>query len=103
MIIKFELIDHWSKVYTQDCPEPCSTMTIALGFPIYDNFTEANKGRVKMYFKSRISEKRNVVPYDEITLFAEIGGYMGALLGCSMIHIFEAILTFLMDLLWYSL
>ena len=76
-------------------------MNIGLGFPIYDTFNESKKGRLKLYFKSRISERTNLMSYDETTLFAEIGGYMGLLLGCSLVYIAEGIFTFLIDFLWY--
>ena len=92
--------EFWSNTYTQDCPEPCSSMAFTLGFPVYDAYDDFNQSRVKIYFKSRISERRNVITYDEVTLLAEIGGYMGLFLGISLLHIVEILLTFLLDIIW---
>ena len=75
-------------------------MAFTLGFPVYDSYQDSNKSRVKIYFKSRISERRNIITYDGVTLLAEIGGYMGLFLGISLLHIVEIILTFIIDLVW---
>mgnify|MGYP002043244548 FL=1 len=40
-----------------------------------------------MYFKSQINVRKNVVSYDEVNLLAEIGGYIGLLLGFSLLDI----------------
>ena len=61
-------------------------MSITFGFPIYDIY-DIKKGRVKMYFKSQINVRKNVVSYDEVNLLAEIGGYIGLLLGFSLLDI----------------
>lgn len=75
-------------------------MAFTLGFPVYDSYQDSNQSRVKIYFKSRISERRNIVTYDGVTLLAEIGGYMGLFLGISLLHIVEYLLTFIIDLVW---
>ena len=75
-------------------------MAFTLGFPVYDSYQDSNQSRVKIYFKSRISERRNTVTYDGVTLLAEIGGYMGLFLGISLLHIVEYLLTFIIDLVW---
>ena len=75
-------------------------MAFTLGFPVYDSYQDNNQSRVKIYFKSRISERRNIVTYDGVTLLAEIGGYMGLFLGISLLHIVEYLLTFIIDLVW---
>ena len=75
-------------------------MAFTLGFPVYDSYQDNNQSRVKIYFKSRISERRNIVTYDGVTLLAEIGGYMGLFLGISLLHIVEYLLTVIIDLVW---
>ena len=75
-------------------------MAFTLGFPVYDSYQDSNQSRVKIYFKSRISERRNIVTYDGVTLLAEIGGYMGLFLGISLLHIVEYLLTVIIDLVW---
>ena len=82
----FVFVDFRAQTYSKDCPQPCSTMSITFGFPIYDIY-DIKKGRVKMYFKSQINVRKNVVSYDEVNLLAEIGGYIGLLLGFSLLDI----------------
>ena len=69
-----------------DCALPCSTMNVALGIPKYDKYPE-DKVRAKVYFKRSVTEKRNIVPYDWVSLMAEIGGYVGLLLGWSLMDL----------------
>ena len=71
----------------KDCPLPCSTMNVFLGFPKYNKVYSSEKARAKIYFKRRVTEKKNVVPYDWVSFLAEIGGYMGLLLGWSMLDL----------------
>ena len=71
----------------EDCPLPCSTMNVILGFPKYDKVYSSENARAKIYFKRRVTEKKNVVPYDWVSFLAEIGGYMGLLLGWSMLDL----------------
>ena len=71
-------------------------MAFTLGFPVYDSYQDSNQSRVKIYFKSRISERRNIVTYDGVTLLAEIGGYVGLFLGISInqtINLLEYVVT----------
>ena len=77
----------WAQTSIDDCALPCSTMNVALGFPKYDNVYNRLRSRAKVYFKKRVTEKRNVVPYDWVTLLAEVGGYMGLLLGWSLLDL----------------
>ena len=70
-----------------DCALPCSTMNVALGFPKYDKEYSPFKARAKVYFKRSVTEKRNIVPYDWVSLMAEIGGYVGLLLGWSLMDL----------------
>ena len=77
----------WARTSVEDCALPCSTMNVALGFPKYDNVYNRLRSRAKVYFKKRVTEKRNIVPYDWVTLLAEVGGYMGLLLGWSLLDL----------------
>ena len=61
-------------------------MSITFGFPIYDVYN-SKQGRVKIYFKSQVNVRKNVVSYDEVNLLAEIGGYIGLLLGFSLLDL----------------
>ena len=69
-----------------NCPMPCSTMDINFGYPILDS-NNPNEAYVKLYFKSSVNVRRNIVAYSETSLFAEIGGYIGLLLGFSLLDL----------------
>ena len=77
----------WAETSVEDCDLPCSTMNVALGFPKYNLVYNRLRSRAKIYFKRRVTEKRNIVPYDWVTLLAEVGGYMGLLLGWSLLDL----------------
>ena len=68
-------------------------MIVTFGFPIYDIY-DLEKGRVKIYFKTQINVRKNVVSYDEVNLLAEIGGYIGLLLGLSLLDIAKLFRSF---------
>ena len=63
-----------SQAEVLDCALSCSTMNVALGFPKYDMVYSRLNSRAKVYFKRSVTEKRNIVPYDWVSLMAEIGG-----------------------------
>ena len=74
-------------VASNDCPLPCTSMTITFGFPIYDHNYAPDKGRVVIYFKTNINVRKNIVFYDQVHMLAEIGGYIGLLLGLSLLDL----------------
>lgn len=67
------------------CGMPCSTMGIIFGYPILDN--NSNEAFVKMYFKSHVNVRRNILAYSATNLWAEVGGYIGLLLGFSLLDL----------------
>ena len=82
--------DYWRQMYSTESPkdEPCSSMDIFLGLPIIDSVgNDPNEAYMKLYFKSKIKVKTMVLYYDATTFAAEIGGYIGMLLGVSLIDI----------------
>ena len=76
-----------TEVYDQDCSNPCSVMDITYGFPGTAKHSNEQIGEVKMYFKSHITVKRSVLVYEETQLMAEIGGYIGLILGFSLLDL----------------
>ena len=65
------------------CYRPCDYMDISFGYPsIYDI---QNNSSLTLYFKKSIPIRESHIAYPKSSLFAEIGGYMGLLLGFSFL------------------
>ena len=63
-------------------------MTFTFGLP--KNSTVGigpDEGLVKLYFKSQINVRRSNLDYDLLDFVADIGGYLGLLLGFSLLDI----------------
>ena len=80
------LDDIKAEAYDYDCSTPCSTMGIVYGYPGLAE-TNTKLGEVKMYFKSHITVKKSVLVYKETQLMSEIGGYIGLILGFSLLDL----------------
>lgn len=65
---------------------PCSKMGIIFGYPVLD-LTDPNETLVKLYFKSHVNVRKNVLAYSTTNLWAEVGGYIGLLLGFSLLDL----------------
>ena len=87
---------------------PCTRMDISLGMPHVSHDAAAPQGSVPyqgygsdetsfvlLYFKPTIKVKRTILEYDYLTLVAEIGGYVGLLIGVSLAQSSIAIITLL--------
>ena len=88
-----------SKAMESYCEKPCAIMKVEFGYPIIANNTE-NPGTayVKLYFKTHIHVRHSHLDYPELSLFGELGGYVGLLLGVSFMDltlIFSKSLTLL--------
>ena len=82
----------WFKVLMKHlhdfCPAPCETMKV--NFAGHDNSHEGgheNETYVKFYIKDQIQVKKSHFRYSEVSLLAEVGGYVGLLLGVSLMDI----------------
>ena len=80
-LLKNLTVSSWSK-----CGTPCTTMGITLGYPIYD-ISKHQEAYLKFYFKSTINVRRSLVAYSGTSLMAEVGGYIGLLLGFSLLDL----------------
>ena len=68
--------------------KPCSRFDVFLGLPdINDGGGNSNEANVIVYMKFEIKIKRIVTYYDTTSLAADIGGYIGMLLGFSIIDL----------------
>ena len=68
------------------CGTPCEGMDVYLGLPFISK-TEQNWGHIKIYLKSTVKIKRTVLDYTFLSLVAEVGGYVGLLLGISVVKL----------------
>ena len=70
------------------CITPCKKMRVQ--FAGHDNMDpngNDNEGYVKFYIKDEIEIKKSRYSYTEVSLLAEVGGYVGLLLGASLMDI----------------
>ena len=76
----------WNRVTNQlnDCPVPCKTLLVNLGAKNHQIEEDSNRGRFYLYFAPRTMVSRELLLYTPLSLFAEIGGYVGLLLGVSI-------------------
>ena len=65
---------------------PCEGMDVYLGLPFISK-TGDNWGHIKIYLKSTVKIKRTVLDYTFLSLVAEVGGYVGLLLGISVVKL----------------
>ena len=68
------------------CQSPCEGMDIYLGLPFISS-TQSNSTYIKIYLKSNIKIKSIVYDYTFLSLVAEVGSYVGLILGISVINI----------------
>lgn len=68
-----------------DNNKPCAEMDISFGLPYIDNDKPDNEASIRIYTKSDIKVKSVILYYDITTLLAELGGYIGMLLGISVV------------------
>ena len=78
----------------RDCPKPCEFMMINVGSKnVVDNYDESENGTLSkyalqyLYFATRIIVSEEHDLYTFLSLAAEIGGYVGLLLGVSFFHL----------------
>ena len=70
------------------CPLPCTTMGINFGIPIVSTIDiNPDQAYLKLYFKNQINVRRSVSSYSISSLVADIGGYLGLLLGFSLLDL----------------
>ena len=78
----------WNRVTNQqlDCNIPCHSLTVNLGAKNYQNTTKSY-GLLYLYYAPRVTQSEEHLLYTLLNLFAEIGGYVGLILGYSLFHV----------------
>ena len=70
------------------CFWPCETMTVTFaGFDSTADDGNENETYVKFYMKEQIQVKTSHFSYTKVSFLAEIGGYIGLLLGVSLMDL----------------
>ena len=77
------------------------TVTFA-GFDSTDYNGNENETYVKFYMKEQIQVKRSHMNYSEVSFFAEVGGYIGMLLGVSLVDFASLIDKMFAIIIWAS-
>ena len=88
--LNFLLIDFYNRAARlgKMCAKPCATMGVYFGFPIIGNNTrDPELAYVKLYFKTQINVRRSFLDYTALSMFGEVGGYIGLLLGFSFLDL----------------
>ena len=76
------------KYFNDFCPMPCEKMKVNFaGYDSIDHNGVANEAYVKFYIKDQIQVKKSHLSYSKVSLLAEVGGYVGLLLGVSLMDI----------------
>ena len=65
-------------------------MDINFGYPIIDT-TNIDEAYVKLYFKMAVQIHKNILAYSTLSFLAEVGGYIGLLLGFSLLDLSKVI------------
>ena len=67
--------------------KPCAEMEFFLGFPLVNEDRSESEAYIKIYIKSHVKVKSVILYYDMTTLVADVGGYIGMLLGVSLVDL----------------
>ena len=76
---------YWNKITNQqnDCNKPCKSIVVSIGGKNYNYNKTRNFGSVRFYFSMTSTKTLEHYLYTFTNLFAEVGGYVGLLLGYS--------------------
>ena len=83
----------WLSIKNQDVAEsdesvPCATFDFHSGIPDIDETNnDMNEAFLKLYLNAEVPIKTTILYYGSIELAAEIGGFVGMILGISLIDI----------------
>ena len=71
---------------------PCSTFHFHLGIPdVHEANNEKNEAYLNLYLNAEVPIKTTILYYEFIELAAEIGGFVGMILGISLIDIAKSL------------
>ena len=73
-----------SEEISMKCSKACTYLDITYGYPFIYDVTDGSTPFITLYFKTSVAVRESHLAYDLTSLFAEIGGYTGLLLGISI-------------------
>ena len=77
------------------CKLGCSFMSVIFDrSDVSENSIKGNGSFAKLYIKNNVKVSQSIIDYSAISLMAEVGGYLGLLLGTSLFDI-----TYLIDVI----
>ena len=81
----------WNRVTNQlnDCSDPCESLFINVGGKNLRSEKDQEYGELYLYFAPKVVISQEHYLYDFVTFMAEVGGYVGLLLGFSFAHLLE--------------
>ena len=85
------------------CPMACTYLHVSYEYPSIYNLKDGYTPSITFYFETSVTARESHLKYDSKSLFAEIGGYTGLLLGVSLLDV-QKIFKFLCEKLctYYS-
>ena len=77
---------HWNRITNQlsDCPIPCDSLKVNVGAKNVKKISPNQTATWLIYFPTRIMISTEEDLYPSLSMLAEIGGYVGLLLGFSL-------------------
>ena len=75
--------DFYDGELVKGCPPACNTMDFRFGFPSKYPIKINSTAKLTIYFPTSVQVRESQLAYAKSSLFAEIGGYTGLLLGFS--------------------
>lgn len=71
-----------------NCPNSCTFTDVNLGPPIIENYvTQPRQASAVFYFRKDVKTSTEYLIYTQLSMIAEIGGYVGLCLGISFVNI----------------
>ena len=68
----------------KQCSKACTYLDVDYGYPFIYDVKNGSMPSITLYFKTSVAVRESHPAYDVASLFAEIGGYTGLLLGVSV-------------------
>jgi hypothetical protein len=78
------------------CYRACTYLQVSYGQPFYYTRENGSTPLLTLYFETSVALRKGHLEYDGTSLFAEIGGYTGLLLGVSLLD-FAKMFRFVYD------
>ena len=83
-----------TKSVSKHCQSPCNTMQVSvLGNNVVGEGRPGGKPQVRLFFQSKVMIGREEYLYNFLSFFAEVGGYVGLILGFSLLNLTQLVIT----------